>query len=804
MVLLFGCSANDDYSSFLKDDNKDSRIAMVFEEYKANGGTLDYDSWLSSIKGEQGPKGDKGEQGPKGDTGEPGPKGDKGEIGSNGKDGSSLLTGNGTPSDNLGNDGDSYVDLNCFDYYVKKESKWEYAGNIHGDSKEPVPFAVLLAGLEEPKIIEKDVEVTFCIDSKAPYFLSLPGKDNQLIFSSSDTMVLTIDSFGIIQFVNEGDANVTITNQSGYSLNVLFHIKKPTLTIIPEKQSYEVKVGQTIDVSFDVFCDGKYEVDDSLNFSIANQDDENPVCSIESIDSKMVSLKGLGIGEATLVVTAKENPACSISIPISVTESLLSLQEVWNNISTLNNYTLNISRAIGEEGKSLPYKRILINEKAIIGQKVYSNEEDEKPIYGPLYLNKSTALLGLGVNNANHFGWLTRTNDKLNLGDSLKTSDYDYISKDKIAGWGNEASSPDDIYVYGGEALGGLQVVNPSWFSSLKKENSDKYRISEHSNSIELAYVTCALWKIVDYSSYCAISKKYSPSFLNIASFATATIDVIGNSKVSISIHPKNDDDYIYTIEMSDVSTTQIDSSFEDYLDHFKSSDPYESGWSRIVVNDMLKHLDDGVILPYVSRLGECTSKWVRTDYDYGKLVIYSKSPYSDALLAEIKGVYEEDGWNVDCTKGFSAEKESLHLKFEMKKDDSSNTGTIMEITYDEPYVAESHYQDYYISELVIDDAIYVKVPCLNLGTKNVDCQLSEDGSSIKFRGGKWNDAVLVDSYQDLAKSGYAVDIVDGEKVVASRTLYDGYKITIIVYENNEFIPTIQMDFLCELDSDLS
>ena len=59
-----------------------NEIQNVYETYKSNGGTLSYEEWLSSIKGE---KGDKGEQGPKGDKGDTGPKGDKGEDGKDGK-----------------------------------------------------------------------------------------------------------------------------------------------------------------------------------------------------------------------------------------------------------------------------------------------------------------------------------------------------------------------------------------------------------------------------------------------------------------------------------------------------------------------------------------------------------------------------------------------------------------------------------------------------------------------------------------------------------------------------------------------
>ncbi len=60
MLLLTGCGED---SSSVPDsvDDRDTRIIEVYDAYKANGGTLDYDTWLSSIRGEKGDKGDKGD-----------------------------------------------------------------------------------------------------------------------------------------------------------------------------------------------------------------------------------------------------------------------------------------------------------------------------------------------------------------------------------------------------------------------------------------------------------------------------------------------------------------------------------------------------------------------------------------------------------------------------------------------------------------------------------------------------------------------------------------------------------------------
>ncbi|MBQ9457364.1 MAG: Ig-like domain-containing protein [Bacilli bacterium] len=84
-------------------------------------------------KGETGATGSQGPQGEKGETGAQGPQGDKGDKGDKGADGTSVLTGSGAPSDELGNLGDSYIDISSWDFYVKDENGWgDPVGNIKG------------------------------------------------------------------------------------------------------------------------------------------------------------------------------------------------------------------------------------------------------------------------------------------------------------------------------------------------------------------------------------------------------------------------------------------------------------------------------------------------------------------------------------------------------------------------------------------------------------------------------------------------------------------------------------------------
>ena len=85
----------------------------------------DVDTGISA----QGPKGD---QGPQGEQGQQGPEGPQGPQGETGADGSSVLTGKGVPSTDIGENGDSFIDLDSWDFYIKVNNVWVKQGNIKG------------------------------------------------------------------------------------------------------------------------------------------------------------------------------------------------------------------------------------------------------------------------------------------------------------------------------------------------------------------------------------------------------------------------------------------------------------------------------------------------------------------------------------------------------------------------------------------------------------------------------------------------------------------------------------------------
>lgn len=93
-LLLTGCGKTSQ-----KSNDYNSDIYAIYEKYLANGGELTYEQWLESIKGENG---------------------------------TSILTGHGIPSSLLGGDGDSYIDVDTWDFYTKNNGVWTKQGNIKG------------------------------------------------------------------------------------------------------------------------------------------------------------------------------------------------------------------------------------------------------------------------------------------------------------------------------------------------------------------------------------------------------------------------------------------------------------------------------------------------------------------------------------------------------------------------------------------------------------------------------------------------------------------------------------------------
>ena len=163
---LMGCYQPADIinssSSIIETDKK----LEIYQLYVHAGGTLTYEEWLESIKGANGASCLNGTVNPTESIGQNGDTyintatwnifvktggqwhivgnimGPQGLPGEKGSDGTSLLTGAGEPASTLGNDGDSYIDLSTWNYYLKTKGQWTLIDNIKGPQGDPGEAAI--------------------------------------------------------------------------------------------------------------------------------------------------------------------------------------------------------------------------------------------------------------------------------------------------------------------------------------------------------------------------------------------------------------------------------------------------------------------------------------------------------------------------------------------------------------------------------------------------------------------------------------------------------------------------------------
>ena len=162
-LLLSGCNGGENTSASYISDPAYQIYLLAVEQ----GETRTYDEWIEALKGKDGhtPTITIGENGnwfidgvdsnvkaigkdgasPDVKIGENGnwfingvDAGIKAQ-GAKGADGTSLLNGNGAPTQDLGKDGDSYIDLTTWNYYVKEQGIWNNKGCIKASANDTNP-----------------------------------------------------------------------------------------------------------------------------------------------------------------------------------------------------------------------------------------------------------------------------------------------------------------------------------------------------------------------------------------------------------------------------------------------------------------------------------------------------------------------------------------------------------------------------------------------------------------------------------------------------------------------------------------
>jgi hypothetical protein len=198
-----------------------------------------------------------------------------GTNGEKGSDGSSVLTGPGAPSNDLGSNGDSYIDLSTYDYYVKEKDEWKPKGNIKGKDGAYVTGTKiddngdLIVTLSDGntynaghvKDIAKSHKVNFIVDGTIKKTINVPDGSKIARPSDDDFPGYTIASWNVKEDGGYRWLYSVYTVTSDIDLYAVYATNSYMVTIKEEKFSlgnkvYTLSYGEAYDFSGAYFKEG--------------------------------------------------------------------------------------------------------------------------------------------------------------------------------------------------------------------------------------------------------------------------------------------------------------------------------------------------------------------------------------------------------------------------------------------------------------------------------------------------------------------------------------------------------------------
>lgn len=245
------------------------------------------------------------------------------------------------------------------------------------------------------------------------------------------------------------------------------------------------------------------------------------------------------------------------------------------------------------------------------------------------------------------------------------------------------------------------------------------------------------------------------------------------------------------TTSSSPVSSTSSESSSSSSSSTI--TDPYKSGWSRTIVDAMLKYLGNQVI-PYFNLGKKAEATYVydaKSASTYPYLQISSEQTWDANLLTTVENLYKSNGYTISVANSvLTAENSETHLTVKLYEDSAFHT-PVVEILYDEPYddAATGSWDNDFTSYFKQKLNNHV-LPFVYLGTKNPVLG-KEDNTSDTFEiyGYKYNAAGITKANTELTAAGFttteSVDTKNNKQLVAEYT-YDDLtyvKLTISCYQ---------------------
>ncbi len=389
----------------------------------------------------------------------------------------------------------------------------------------------------------------------------------------------------------------------------------PTFTINATgvKDSYEV--GESFTVRFNVSSTDTAAAK-TLSFALENANENKPAVTSSDKTSVVITTTGVNvtlyakaIGKATLVATSTVNPNSTCRVELNVVKPLSSLSAAWKNINNLKNYTLNVTRTatsdeISQYGwdadAAVPSKRIKVTENSLIAQKATVGEDLSAPTWGATYETaEGTSVLGLATDKDGYGFILGKDSTGYKAASQSRiTGSEGYVSSENLSGYGDDASSPNDIFVtYVTQtqaiAFGGMRTVNSSWFSSFAKDHSNEYEIEADSTAssavqYNVAFIKACLWQVIDFDSYWStVTTGSSTQYADIVADIDMTITVVASNNVVISLDTGA---ITYTATLSDIGTTASETGLDTYLNTATTTAPELSGDAKLAVEALAEN----------------------------------------------------------------------------------------------------------------------------------------------------------------------------------------------------------------------
>ena len=433
----------------------------------------------------------------------------------------------------------------------------------------------------------------------------------------------------------------------------------PTFTITPVKKTVDVEKGAEASVRVTVTCTDPTKAK-TVEWTIEQEDDIIAFAEgqVTTANAGSVKITGLKVGTAKLVATATLNPANKVEIPVNVVAAIPPVANVWNNIITVGNYTLDVYRAptsqetvvhsTWDEDTLVPVSQMKATDSVLTYKVATAVADDLTATYGSLFQNK---LIGYGVDQNDHVlaisetdaGYAVTVDSQTNKPRTAVRSSAGLLNKKNFKGGGMSATSPNDV-----DAFGGLEATNPLWLPTTK-DASNTYAIeadaTDTANYQNRVLAKVSILQTVATQKFYSLLSSGVSTFVDLEAAAQITLNTVSSNNLTMDI--TFTDNTTYHAVLSDIGSTTVDAALTTFVTNTVADLPALAPEVQAFKDALGEH--DYVVTYDYESYGEKLCYYVTKDYlftvdyvlDGTDYVVSSGSGYAkkDGKFYEVKYV---------------------------------------------------------------------------------------------------------------------------------------------------------------------